>query len=609
MGARTEEVEVRCHGRRGGVEVYSAGNERYFGEGMIYGGYAHGDPFPFILFSGAVAEFAALPDWRPDVVHCNDWHTGYVPQYARKGPPRVRAALEPVGIVFSIHNLAYQGHLNPEAEEIVGADQGEKSLLARAIVSADAVNTVSRNYLEEIVTPEYGMGMDGVLCSRRGDLYGILNGVDYEEFDPRYDESIPARYGRGSVLAGKAENKAALQERSGLDVDGDVPLVGMVARLVDQKGIGILCESLRELDGMGAQVVIMGKGEELYRLALTGAKCSMKNVAYHATGDENLARLVYAGSDLFLAPSLYEPCGLGPLIALRYGSIPVVRKTGGLAETIVDYEADPQNGLGFNFTYPSSRDLVEAVQKALGVYSRTEEWEGLRERAMSADFSWERSARLYEKLYRLAVEKRRSPRADEETPGAAPLALVHHANQALAADGYDNREGISEVIEGYARILHLHQRYAVPANLHLSGTLIEAVAWHHPWFLELVREMREKGLLELVGGTYSENIMTLSDARTNREQLDELLWLYDRHLGCPPEEVEVCWVPERVWDTEKLAPVLEDETLPNGGYRAVVLDDRLAYGMARPTTAARGPALTPGSPTARRTAKRTGQSG
>ena len=160
---------------------------------------------------------------------------------------------------------------------------------------------------------------------------------------------------------------------------------------------------------------------------------------------------------------------------------------------------------------------------------------------------------------------------------AVPLSLVHHANQYLITDGYDNREGITEIVEGYAAALRLHGKYGIPASLHLSGTLIETLAWHYPWFLELVRDLREKGLISLIGGTYSENVMPLFEPSFNSRQLDEFLWLYRRHLGRPPEEVEVCWVPERVWDTEKLASTLTSSELANGGYRYVLLDDRLLY--------------------------------
>lgn len=588
MGRKTEQVHVHHHSTRDGVKIYTLGNERYFRDDMVYGGYAHADTPPFILFSKAVIELASasLADgWEPDVIHCNDWHTGLAPAYARGGPRR--AKLEKTGIVLSIHNLAYQGHMEPEAKTIAGLagsaspEAARGNMFARGISSADIVNTVSQGYLEEILTPEHGMGLDGVLRSRRGSLYGVLNGVDYEEFGPGVDPHIAVSYDAATLAEGKQANKLTLQRMSGLRENPEVPLLGMVARLVEQKGVDVLCEALHRLDSLGAQVVVAGRGERLYQLALAGATAEMPGVGYIPDSREAVSRQVYAGSDLFLAPSDFEPCGLGALIALRYGAVPLVRQTGGLKETIRDYREDPESSLGFGYAGKGCEHLVDTAKEALEVYGG-EEWEALRRRAVSADFSWERSARLYEELYSLALEKRRrSParsvawRDPAENP--VPVALVHHANQFLITDGYDNREGITELIEGYASALRRHERLRVPANLHLSGTLIEAAAWHHPWFLELVRELRKKGLLELIGGTYSENIMPLFDAHFNRAQLEELLWLYEHHLDCPPSEVETFWVPERVWDAGKLAPTITDPDLPNNGYRYVLLDERLQY--------------------------------
>jgi starch synthase len=590
MGPETELVHVNHHGVHGGVSVYALGNESYFDREAVYGGYEDDDVAPFVLFSKAVAAFAARSEWKPDIIHCNDWHLGLVPQYVRYGPDRV--ALGRTRTVLTIHNLAYQGHLGPETEVLAGLEDGDGSMLARGIAFADAVNTVSRSYLEEILTVEHGMGMDGLLRSRTDDLYGILNGVDYEEFAPETDPYIAARYD-GSFVEGKRKNKAVLQELSGLEPDVDAPLLGMVARLVDQKGVDLLCSSLDEMTAMDAQVVIMGQGDEHYERALEEAVSRHPGVvAYHATSEEALARQVYAGSDFFLAPSTFEPCGLGPLIALRYGSIPIARRTGGLAETIRDHSRYPESGLGFTFARRSPGSLVKAVSRALETYSRKGEWQALQGRAMGANFSWEDAGRAYERLY-ASVRGGRRTTAPSRTNGAplthggfrgrartkrvVPLSLVHHANQYLITDGYDNREGITEIVEGYAAALRLHAKYGIPASVHLSGTLIETLAWHYPWFLELVGDLREKGLISLIGGTYSENVMPLFEPLFNARQLEEFLWLYHRHLGRPPEEVEVCWVPERVWDTEKLASTLTSSDLANGGYRYVLLDDRLLY--------------------------------
>jgi len=590
MGSETELVRVNHHGVHGGVSVYALGNESYFDREAVYGGYEDDDVAPFVLFSKAVVAFAARTEWKPDVIHCNDWHLGLVPQYVRYGPDR--AALGRTRTVFTIHNLAYQGHLGPETEALAGLEDSEGSMLARGIAFADAVNTVSRSYLEEILTVEHGMGMDGLLRSRMDDLYGILNGVDYEEFAPETDPYIAARYD-GSFVEGKRKNKTVLQKLSGLEPDPDAPLLGMVARLVDQKGVDLLCGSLDEMTALDAQVVIMGRGDEHYERSLEDAVSRHPGVvAYHATSEEALARQVYAGSDFFLAPSTFEPCGLGPLIALRYGSIPIARRTGGLAETIRDHARYPESGLGFTFGRRSPGSLVKAVSRALKTYSRKSEWQSLQGRAMGANFSWEDAGRAYERIYARTLAGRRTTaiartkarpeshmgkQRTARSKRAVPLFLVHHANQYLITDGYDNREGITEIVEGYAAALRLHGKYGIPASLHLSGTLIETLAWHYPWFLELVRDLREKGLISLIGGTYSENVMPLFEPSFNSRQLDEFLWLYHRHLGRPPEEVEVCWVPERVWDTEKLAPTLTSSELANGGYRYVLLDDRLLY--------------------------------
>jgi ADP-glucose type glycogen/starch synthase len=261
-------------------------------------------------------------------------------------------------------------------------------------------------YLEELLTPERGMGLDAVLRSCDLPPRGILNGVDYEEFNPATDPYLPARYDLGD-MAGKRENKAALQRRSGLPVDPDAVVVGMVTRLVDQKGVDLVLGSLQGIADLRVQVAVMGVGDEVHRAGIEAAARGSDRVAYHATSDEGLARLVYAGSDLFLAPSRFEPCGLGPLIAMRYGAVPVVRRTGGLAETVTDYRRDPDHGVGFTFVRTYSDTLTRRIAEAASVYRDTEAWAALRGRGMARRFSWADAAAAYDQLYLDAVEQRR----------------------------------------------------------------------------------------------------------------------------------------------------------------------------------------------------------
>jgi ADP-glucose type glycogen/starch synthase len=590
LGSVAERVVVRQLAQHDGVDVVTLGIEGWFDRDAPYG-YQDDDVLPFVLFSKAVTALAAQDAWRPDVLHCNDWHTGLVAQEARHGPHQ--RALERTGIVFTIHNIAYQGPVGVATDQLIGLPPAG-TLLERGITLADQVNTVSPHYMQEILTPAQGAGVDDLLRARGPTARGILNGVDYDEFSPERDPWIDTRYD-GSFVVGKQANKQVLQRMSGLDVAPDRPLLGMVARLVPQKGVGLLCSALDGIVDRGAQVVVMGEGEPRFRRELlAAARRHPGSVAYHPTAQESLARQVYAGADMFLAPSVFEPCGLTPLIALRYGTIPIVRRTGGLADTVTDYAEDPAAGLGFVFVHRRVASLLSAVDTALAVYRRTAEWQRLQKRAMAADFSWRTPAADYVGLYREAVRRRREAddlpapttrglprgRTRAHRPAPLPLALVHHANQYVVTDGYADREGLSSLVTGYAALLRAHERYRIPVNLHLSGTLVEAAAWYHPWFLDLVRGLRERGLLSLVGGTYAENVLTAFDPEFNRRQLDELFWLYRRHLACEPEDLEICWVPERVWDTDRLAGVLTDATLPNGGYRYVLLDDRLLYPTA-----------------------------
>lgn len=411
MGSRTEEAEAYCIGSEAGVEFFAIANSRYFDRPQVYG--YEDDDERFVFFSKAVAQFGVGAGTPADIIHCNDWHTALIPEYIREGT--LAAEYAGVASVLTIHNLMYQGPMRAETVDLIGLDGDlSRNLLARGLSSADMVNTVSPRYRDEILTRQGGVNMDRLLQSRSDRLVGILNGVDYEEFDPATDGFLPAPYS-ATRPEDKSASKRALQGMSGLPVDASAPLLGMVSRLVDQKGLDLVCPAIEGLVEMGTQVVVMGLGDGRYRQMLEDAARNYPDsVAYHATDGEALARLVYAGSDIFLVPSHFEPCGLGALIALRYGSIPIVRYTGGLADTIQDHRYNRSEGLGFPFKPKHPRAILSAAASALREYRRPEEWRALVAKAMRANFSWDRSTREYEELYEQAIEHRRAAQTDSQ---------------------------------------------------------------------------------------------------------------------------------------------------------------------------------------------------
>jgi starch synthase len=370
-------------------------------------GYVEKDLASYVLFSRAVAELAVHPRWGADAVHCNDWHVGHLPAYLRT----ITGAGRRCRSVMTIHNLAYQGLFTGEqATELGLARYGTGNLLAQGIEHADLVTTVSEQYRDETRTARHGAGLHDVLCSRGDDYLGVLNGVDYDEFDPATDPHLVERYD-ADHLDGKAANKRHLQAISGLRPDPERPLFAFVARLVGQKGTDLLIEALDEIEQLDVDLVVLGRGED-YETTVRRAARFHPWLSYVEDGSEKDARLAYAGSDAFLAPSRYEPCGLAPLIALRYGSVPVVRRTGGMADTI----CGSRGTLGFAFDECTATGLVTAMQEALAAYRLPDRWAALRRRGMRAEFRWDTAAQQYEDLYRLAVRRSaRTERADHAT--------------------------------------------------------------------------------------------------------------------------------------------------------------------------------------------------
>jgi starch synthase len=358
------------------------------------------NPVRFGVLSRAAALLAGARtplDWRPQVLQCHDWPAGLAPAYLREEPGRAAA-------VMTIHNVSFQGNydagllsqleLPPSAFTLEGVEfYGRLSFLKGGIAYADAVTTVSPTYAREIQTPEGGWGLDGLLRHRRGVLSGILNGIDTRAWDPASDVRIAQRYDARS-LEGKAANKAALQERMGLALDAGVPLLGLVTRLTHQKGIDLVAAAADELVAARAQLAVVGKGErELEQAMAAVAARHPGRIAMRAVFDEDLAHAVEAGADIFLMPSRFEPCGLNQMYSQRYGTPPVVRATGGLADTVTD------GVTGFVFATPEKAALVGAVRRALAAHADPARWSRIQRAGMERDFSWTAAARRYAALY------------------------------------------------------------------------------------------------------------------------------------------------------------------------------------------------------------------
>jgi len=401
----------------GSVKTWFIDVPEYYDRDSLYGT-PEGD-YPdnaerFMYFSKAVPETLKVMGFRPDVVHLNDWQSALVSVYLKD-----RYAKDPffkgTGTLYTVHNLGYQGQFWALDMHLTGLDKryftpdgiefyGDINLMKAGLVFSDIINTVSKTYSREIQTPEYGHGMDGVLRMRSHDLYGIVNGIDVEDWDPATDADIYQTYGHGD-LKGKLANKRELKKDLGLAA-GPKPLFGIITRLADQKGLDILSEAVGDILSLGVQLVVLGTGEKKYHeLYSRLAKKKPKQVSVTLGFDAKLARRIYASSDVFLMPSRYEPCGLGQLISLRYGTVPLVRKTGGLADTVKNFNPRTKTGNGFVFSAYSSAALMKAARAAVKAYHDKKAWKGLVLRGMSEDHSWESSARGYAGLYKKAANK------------------------------------------------------------------------------------------------------------------------------------------------------------------------------------------------------------
>jgi starch synthase len=399
------------------IQGWFIGQEAYFNREGLYqeAGEDYRDNLArFTFFCRGVLETLKTLDWKPDVIHANDWQTALIPIYLR-----TLYAEEPffkgMGTVFTIHNLAFQGTFESELLSLTGLSwdefvpeklefYGKLNLMKGGIVYANVLGTVSRQYSKEIQTGDLGCGLEELLASRADDLYGVLNGIDYGVWNPETDEHIARHFGPDD-LKGKQVCKSALQKVSKLP-KRDVPLIGIISRLTDQKGFDLIAEVIEEIMGMDLQLVLLGTGLPKYHKMFEQiGKRYPKKMGIHLTFDNALAHRIEAGSDMFLMPSRYEPCGLNQLYSLKYGTVPVVRATGGLADTIVDYapkSAKQRTANGFVFREYSACALLVAIKRAVATYQDRETWTKLMRTGMTQDFSWMHSAQEYVRLYRKA---------------------------------------------------------------------------------------------------------------------------------------------------------------------------------------------------------------
>lgn len=392
-----------------GVPFYFIDNEYYFKRADIYGFFDDGERYSY--FCRAVLEFIEkLDDFKPDIIHCNDWHSGMIPlllneHYKKNGK------LQNVKTIFTIHNLKYQGVFPKEVlPDLLSlgyeyfTEEGVKyydciSFMKAGINYGDIITTVSDTYSEEIKEEALGEGLHGLLNARGHKFSGIVNGLDFDLFNPGTDEDIFCKYSLHD-LENKYKNKTELQKLLGLPVNETIPMIGIVSRLVKQKGFDLIAHVIEELLSMDIQLVVLGAGEEDYEdLFQYYSSIYPTRLSSNIAFSNSLAKKIYAASDMFLMPSIYEPCGIGQLIALRYGVVPIVRETGGLKDTVEPYNQYTGQGTGFSFANYNADEMLNTIKYAIETYYQKEVWENLIKRGMVKDNSWTNSANLYIRLY------------------------------------------------------------------------------------------------------------------------------------------------------------------------------------------------------------------
>lgn len=425
VGDKRKNISVKSYNSTSPeVEYLFMVNDEYYNREELYKDRSTGFDYVdnderFIFLAKGVIEILKAMDWQPDVIHVNDWQSALIPAYLKTvyvDDP----FFDHTATIFSIHNVAYQGNFAKSTFDKIGVPQelfyptcpfefwGKVNFMKAGISYADVINTVSETYAVEIQSSsEFGYGLEGVLRNRNEDLYGIVNGIDYEVWSPEKDRLISYHFGPDD-LSGKRKNKELLLKLCNLPLSAkDVPIIGVISRLADQKGFDLLAKISSELLSMDLQMVILGTGDEKYHRLFKELNIKYPHkISVNLRFDDPLAHLIEAGSDMFLMPSRYEPCGLNQLYSLKYGTVPIVRKTGGLADTIEDYDPETGKGTGFVFKNYDATELLNTIKLALQVYQDKKAWSRLMRNGMNKDFSWEASAKKYVELYQKAMQKR-----------------------------------------------------------------------------------------------------------------------------------------------------------------------------------------------------------
>lgn len=403
------------------VDIFFVDCSEYFSRGKIYTNNWDEDE-RFILLNKAVIEFCQRIQWAPDVFHCNDWQTGLMPILVKDNYGWDRM-FDNSAFLYSIHNIGYQGRFSKETlqkaemrhEYIIpnGILEFNDSfcMMKGGILASEIISTVSETYAQEVLTSKYGAGMESFLQLRKEDFFGILNGIDIDEWSPETDKHLPFHFSKND-LSNKKRNKQFLLEKTSLKFDENIPVIGIVSRLVAQKGFDLIADAIHDLMRLNAQWIILGSGEDKFERLFTAMSNTLPHKCWSYIGYNNeLSHLIEASADMFLMPSHYEPCGLNQMYSLQYGTVPIVRKTGGLADTVHDWHEylsyGRESGDGFSFIDATGSALHATVKRAIDSYHIPDEWKKIQQNGMSKDFSWENSAKKYLQLYERAIQKRK----------------------------------------------------------------------------------------------------------------------------------------------------------------------------------------------------------